>query len=149
MSTLRQQFGRRLRQLRRHRDLTQEQLAAASEISVEFLSNMERGINAPSFETLQQLAAVLGVPVMELFAFSEQMPPENESSARPTGTVEHQWVSLADAARQSGYSVRTLQKLVKEGKIVGWKPGHDWFTSVEEVMTYKETVRQGRPRRGS
>jgi DNA-binding XRE family transcriptional regulator len=52
MSELRVQFGRRLRQLRRQKDLTQEQLADAAGISVDMLSNIERGVNAPSFETV-------------------------------------------------------------------------------------------------
>jgi transcriptional regulator with XRE-family HTH domain len=63
MSELRVQFGRRLRQLRRQKDLTQEQLADAAGISVDMLSNIERGVNAPSFETLAKLARVLGVTV--------------------------------------------------------------------------------------
>lgn len=67
MSELRAQFGRRLRQLRRQKDLTQEQLAEAAGISVDMLSNIERGVNAPSFETLEKLAKVLGVHVKELF----------------------------------------------------------------------------------
>jgi transcriptional regulator with XRE-family HTH domain len=71
MSSLRLQFGRRLRQLRRQKDMTQEQLAEAVGVSVEFLSNLERGINAPSFETLEKLAQALSVPVMELFRFSD------------------------------------------------------------------------------
>ena len=71
MSTLRYRFGKRLRFIRRQKDLTQEQLAEAVGISVEFLSNLERGINAPSFETLEKLAAVLAVPVQDLFAFPE------------------------------------------------------------------------------
>jgi transcriptional regulator with XRE-family HTH domain len=71
MSTLRFRFGRRLRQIRRQKDLTQEQLAEAVGISVEFLSNMERGINAPSFETLEKLTQVLQVPPEELFKFPD------------------------------------------------------------------------------
>jgi len=71
MSTLRIRFGRRLRQLRRQKDLTQEQLAEAVGISVEFLSNIERGINAPSFETLEKLATVLQFPFEEFFRFSD------------------------------------------------------------------------------
>jgi transcriptional regulator with XRE-family HTH domain len=67
MSELRTKFGRRLRQLRREKDLTQEQLAEAAGISVDFLSNMERGINAPSFETLEKLVEILQVPVKSFF----------------------------------------------------------------------------------
>jgi len=69
MSELRVKFGTHLRRLRRRKDFTQEQLAEATEISVEFLSNIERGINAPSFETLEKLSKVLDVPVKELFDF--------------------------------------------------------------------------------
>ena len=42
MSELRVQFGRRLRQLRRQKDLTQEQFAEAAGISVDMLSNAMR-----------------------------------------------------------------------------------------------------------
>lgn len=73
MSTLRVKFGRRLRQLRRQKDLTQEQLAEAIGVSVEFLSNMERGINGPSFETLDRLAATLNVSVKTLFDFDSNI----------------------------------------------------------------------------
>lgn len=67
MSDLRVQFGRRLRMLRRQRDMTQEQLAEAAGISVDMLSNIERGVNAPSFETLEKLSQALNVSVSELF----------------------------------------------------------------------------------
>lgn len=69
MSTLKAKFGHRLKQLRRQQDLTQEQLAEATHLSVEFISNMERGVNAPSFETLEKLATILKVPVKTLFEF--------------------------------------------------------------------------------
>ncbi len=67
MSTLRALFGKRLRSVRRQKDLTQQQLAEAVGISVEFLSLMERGINSPSFETLEKLSEVLQVPVAAFF----------------------------------------------------------------------------------
>jgi transcriptional regulator with XRE-family HTH domain len=72
MSKLKARFGKRLRQIRRYQDLTQEQLAEAIGVSVAFLSNIERGLNAPSFETLEKLAQALRTPVHELFIFSDQ-----------------------------------------------------------------------------
>ena len=68
---LRLQFGRKLRKLRRERDLTQEQLAEMIGISVESISNIERGIFAPSFETLERLRDVFNLTVSEMFDFSE------------------------------------------------------------------------------
>ena len=69
MQKLRVQFGNKLRDLRKQRGITQEQLAEWSSISVDFLSLVERGINAPSFETLEKLAGALDVPVKQLFNF--------------------------------------------------------------------------------
>jgi len=70
MPSLRQKFGKRLRSIRKVRDLTQEQFAEELGISVDFLSLIERGVNAPSFETLDQFAINLRIPVKELFDFS-------------------------------------------------------------------------------
>lgn len=68
---LRRQFGSRLKGLRLQRRLTQEQFAELVGISVDFLSLIERGINAPSFETIEQISERLEVPVAALFTFNE------------------------------------------------------------------------------
>jgi len=72
MAEIKQKFGKRLRYLRRQKDLTQEQLAEKVGISVEFLSNLERGINGPSFETLEKLSVTLEVELKNLFDFDEK-----------------------------------------------------------------------------
>lgn len=71
-TNLKVKFGRRLRQIRRLKNLTQEQLAEVTGISVEFVSNIERGINAPSFDTLEKLAEVLNVSYVDLFDFRDE-----------------------------------------------------------------------------
>jgi transcriptional regulator with XRE-family HTH domain len=75
MADIRKKFGTRLRKLRREADLTQEQLASAADVSVDFLSLVERGINAPSFDNLEKIARALGVTVRELFDFRNQGGP--------------------------------------------------------------------------
>jgi transcriptional regulator with XRE-family HTH domain len=72
MPSLRISFGRKLRQMRRHSDLTQERLAEILGVSVEFVSNMERGVNAPSFETIEKIAQAFDLPVARLFDFEEE-----------------------------------------------------------------------------
>jgi transcriptional regulator with XRE-family HTH domain len=67
--SLRQQFGQHLKAIRIERKMTQEQFAEVIGISVDFLSLIERGINAPSFEVLEQMAARLRLPVRDLFEF--------------------------------------------------------------------------------
>ena len=71
MSDLKQKFGKRLRYIRRDRDMTQEQLAESIGRSVKFLSQVEQGEAAPSFDTLERLAEVLNVEVMEFFRFGK------------------------------------------------------------------------------
>lgn len=69
MATLRKRFGQHLRQIRLNRRMTQERFAEVLDISVDFLSLVERGRSAPSFETLDKIAKRLRVQVSELFTF--------------------------------------------------------------------------------
>lgn len=71
MGSLRRKFGKRLRHLRMQHGLTQEQLAEAVGLSVDFVSNLERSVNAPSFETLEKLSEVFRLEIRELFDFTE------------------------------------------------------------------------------
>jgi transcriptional regulator with XRE-family HTH domain len=69
VATLRQRFGRRLRDIRLNRRMSQERFAETLNISVDFLSLIERGRNAPSFETLDKIAKRLRMSVADLFTF--------------------------------------------------------------------------------
>ncbi len=69
---LQQKLGQRIAELRRARKLTQEQLAEAVGCSVEFISLVERGVNAPSVAGLEKFAKVLSIEVKELFTFEEK-----------------------------------------------------------------------------
>jgi transcriptional regulator with XRE-family HTH domain len=69
MASLKMRFGIRLKSLRTERGLTQEQLADATELSIESISNIERGIFGPRFDNLEKIAAALNLEVMQLFEF--------------------------------------------------------------------------------
>lgn len=64
-------FGIRLKSLRTERGLTQEQLADATELSIESISNIERGIFGPRFDNREKIAAALNLEVMQLFEFKK------------------------------------------------------------------------------
>jgi transcriptional regulator with XRE-family HTH domain len=68
---LQRKLGKRIAELRRAKKLTQEQLAEAVGCSVEFISLVERGVNAPSVAGLEKFSKVLRVAVKELFTFEE------------------------------------------------------------------------------
>ncbi len=72
MANLKTLFGKNLRKIRRRKDLTQEKLAETLGVSVEFVSNMERGVNAPSFETIEKIASAFDLPAAQLFDFEEE-----------------------------------------------------------------------------
>lgn len=72
MGELRRKFGHRLQYLRKERNLTQEELAERMNLSVDFISNIERGINAPSFDNLEKLSEVLWMSTKDLFDFRDE-----------------------------------------------------------------------------
>jgi transcriptional regulator with XRE-family HTH domain len=69
---LQRRLGQRIAVLRRARKLTQENLAEAVCCSVEFISLVERGVNAPTVAGLEKFAKALKVEVHELFTFEEE-----------------------------------------------------------------------------
>ena len=68
-------LGAKIRRARRDRDMTLEDLAAASGVSVAHLSRLESGERQPSLDGLLRLAFGLGVPFEELFAEPEEPGP--------------------------------------------------------------------------
>jgi len=71
---LQKKLGQRIADLRKTRHLTQVQLARAVGCSVEFISLVERGVNAPSVARLEDFAEALKVPVVDLFTFPRRKP---------------------------------------------------------------------------
>lgn len=69
---LQKKLGRRIANLRKVKKLTQEQFAEAMGCSVEFVSLVERGVNAPSVAGLEKFAKVLRVEVRDLFTFGKE-----------------------------------------------------------------------------
>ncbi len=67
MEQLKRQLGLRIRQLRKHRQITQEQLAEAADISTDFISRVERGRNIPSLERINAIAKALNISLAEFF----------------------------------------------------------------------------------
>ena len=60
-------LGRNIKYFRFHRQLSQSALAEKADISITFLSNIERGKMFPKVETLSRLTESLNVTVFELF----------------------------------------------------------------------------------
>ncbi len=66
-------FGERVKALRAERGFSQVDLAEKARLSEEWIRRIERGVGAPSFETIEAIAAALNVGYAELFA---EPPPQ-------------------------------------------------------------------------
>lgn len=86
---IRSRVALRIRTIRKSRGLTQEDLAAMIDRSVDAVSNIERGTSLAGYDTLERLAVGLSVPVASFFAEAEEGP------SRRTEIMER----LIDAAR--------------------------------------------------
>ena len=64
---LRAAFGRRVRELRRERGLSQEKLAERAGVHMTYISGIERGLRNPSLVNIGRIADALGVRVADLF----------------------------------------------------------------------------------
>ena len=60
-------LGRQVAYYRDKAGLTQEELAEATKYSVDFISLVERGVNAPTVARLKDIADTIGVEVWQLF----------------------------------------------------------------------------------
>jgi transcriptional regulator with XRE-family HTH domain len=69
MADLKVKFGKRLRELREERGLTQEQLAFKVGLSREYLSRIEGGRRNVSLNVIERLSEALNIPVHELLTF--------------------------------------------------------------------------------
>ena len=72
MSNLEEQIGRKIRDLRNQNGLTQEELADRTELTKGFISQLERGMTAPSVSTLEDIVTCLGSNLSDFFKEESQ-----------------------------------------------------------------------------
>jgi transcriptional regulator with XRE-family HTH domain len=64
---IKQEFGKRLAQMRKERKISQEQLAELSGLNRPYISGIEHGKRNVSLEVIVSLAKALGIQTKELF----------------------------------------------------------------------------------
>lgn len=65
--TIEEQIGAKVRDLRNQNGLTQEELADRTELTKGFISQLERGLTAPSVSTLLDIVECLGTNLSDFF----------------------------------------------------------------------------------
>lgn len=71
--TTRELLGARIKELRKLRKLSQEELSEEIDIDSKHLSRIEVGNSYPSLDTLEKVAKALGVEIKDFFEFMPEM----------------------------------------------------------------------------
>jgi len=82
MNTVEKQFGKRVRQLRLARGLSQEELASKVSVHRTYLGSIERGERNPSLKNIAAIAEALGVSLSQLFSFEERTSSAGRSFSK-------------------------------------------------------------------
>ena len=99
-----QLLGRRIKRLRTRLGLTQDALAERVQISPKYLSNIERGRENPTLDTLLRLAKSLKVELWEVFLLDTE-PLDRQALRTKIGHLLEQ----ADDEEQLRLVVRLMQ----------------------------------------
>ena len=107
---VRKLIGHKLKTTRLKRDLTIQELAAASRVSANMISRIERGLTTPSVEILMKLANAFGLSMSYFIEEAEKggaVVVTRHGEGRPVFFFEdkHQIVSLTQGIRDPGFSV--------------------------------------------
>lgn len=77
MDNIKLLLGKRIKELRRNKKLTQEQLAEKIGIGTPNISYFETGKYTPALETMQKIARALDVEIYELYLFKQEKSIED------------------------------------------------------------------------
>ena len=77
MATFKENFGKRIQEIRKSKKLTQEKLAETIGLDTPNLSNIERGKRFVTSDTLEKIVNALGVSEKDLFDFGHMKNREN------------------------------------------------------------------------
>jgi transcriptional regulator with XRE-family HTH domain len=103
--------GQRIRDLRRARAMSLESVAARTDLSIGFLSQIERGLSSPSLRVLATLADTLGVGIAGLFG------TEANGNAAPDAVVTRERERPQLNLWRSGISKQLLSPAGSESRL--------------------------------
>jgi transcriptional regulator with XRE-family HTH domain len=103
--------GQRIRDLRRTRAMSLEAVAARTDLSIGFLSQIERGLSSPSLRVLATLADVLGVGIAGLFG------AKDNDAAAPDAIVTRERQRAELNLWRTGISKQLLSPAGSEGRL--------------------------------
>ena len=124
-------LGKRLRDRRQQLGLTLKQVADGAGLSVGFISQIERGLNAPSLSSLAAISGVLRTHVTEFLAQPRPDAPFTLHGERPSFVIEQH--ALRYERISASFSGAVLNSV-----IIHKPPGHrsEWIRHEGEELFY-------------
>ena len=132
-------LGLRIRAYRQMRKMTLRQVAAAAEVSVSFLSQLERGASGASIPTLHLIAEAIGLTLSELFS-AESTPAHRVLRAAERPVIHAAGVDKYMLTRRPLRHLEVLEGVVHPGATVGSRT-HSHGDSQELMLVLEGSVR--------
>ncbi|MGK3125978.1 helix-turn-helix domain-containing protein [Candidatus Pantoea formicae] len=108
-----QDFGLRIKTIRQARELTLEQVAELSGVSISTLSKIEKGQVSASFDTIAKIASAFDYSLAELFAEELPLPSVASTAIQGRRTYTLAGKGLAFTNPYFRYEVHAAELLVK------------------------------------
>lgn len=104
--------GQYIRQVREERGLSLQELARRTQLSVSYLSEIERGTKTPSLKTLEKIAGSLNVPKSQLIEDTDRAAISLGERLRLVR--EERGLSLSELAEKAGISPSYLSEIERD-----------------------------------
>ena len=140
-----QLLGENIQIIRKHRKMKQQELADAIGINLQSLSKIERGVNYPTFETLEKIMNVLGVTPNELLTGEWEQTSHVEQFIMEVVKREEDFnVSLDSLPDHEYFQSQEEWQFYMKAKLSEYIQNYmnDTKTSVEELCEIKKLVQR-------
>jgi transcriptional regulator with XRE-family HTH domain len=144
-------LGIRLREIRKQKKKTLQNLADISQCSINYLSQVERGLNSPTIETLRRIVDALDVQLIDLFSENQidDLPKVIRKEERQTfyknlsGVTYYALSSSGDQEFLDSFIIK-----LKPGANIGYSPHKEEGTEFIFVLSGKiDLIYDGHPLR--
>ncbi|MDD3253350.1 MAG: helix-turn-helix transcriptional regulator [Lachnospiraceae bacterium] len=102
-------FGTRIRDLRKAKHMSQEELAFKASISPAHLGQIERAQKNPTLKTINEIANALDVPLTILFEYNQT----NETPIKPVTLIEKIEFLLNDMSESQKQDILRIIRITK------------------------------------
>ena len=138
------QFGQFIAGIRKEKKMTQAELAEKIHVTDKAISRWERGLGFPDIQTLEPLAQVLGISVLELMR-SEKKKPTGDMDTTETQYTQKE---VAEMLQNADDISKQLKKQDKNANIIaGIAIGAVFLSAFFLILIMRDITRSNRYRR--